>query len=192
MPIRLHSDLSLDIPSQFRQKRSKDQEPGPTCTVRGKFPVVSATDSLGSFFLLYNWSDRVYWFMFQTAYVASRTWKNQMKLSCTIAISVKRDRNPLRSSGFRSFQRQRQKFIILFTITRVTSIVLLYNQRFHFLLYQVLCLHLKRFHWTAFLRNKVDTYVEFPLKGLDMRCYLLEVSLNMTSPHQRQIAVSLQ
>lgn len=33
-----HSDLSLDIPSQFRQKRSKDQEPGPTCTLRGKFP----------------------------------------------------------------------------------------------------------------------------------------------------------
>uniref|UniRef100_A0A671UNV8 ubiquitinyl hydrolase 1 n=1 Tax=Sparus aurata TaxID=8175 RepID=A0A671UNV8_SPAAU len=27
-------DLSLDIPSQFRQKRSKDQEPGPTCTLR--------------------------------------------------------------------------------------------------------------------------------------------------------------
>lgn len=40
----------------------------------------------------------------------------------------------------------------------------------------MLCLHLKRFHWTAFLRNKVDTYVEFPLKGLDMRGYLLEVS----------------
>lgn len=31
------SDLSLDIPSQFRQRRSKDQEPGPTCTLRGKF-----------------------------------------------------------------------------------------------------------------------------------------------------------
>ncbi|KAG8012673.1 Ubiquitin carboxyl-terminal hydrolase 3 [Nibea albiflora] len=72
-------DLSLDIPSQFRQKRSKDQEPGPTCTLRGKFPLSA-----------------------------------------------------------------------------------------------VLCLHLKRFHWTAFLRNKVDTYVEFPLKGLDMRGYLLE------------------
>ncbi|KAJ3596831.1 hypothetical protein NHX12_003231 [Muraenolepis orangiensis] len=43
---------------------------------------------------------------------------------------------------------------------------------------KVLCLHLKRFHWTAFLRNKVDTYVEFPLQGLDMRDFLLEVHLN--------------
>ena len=42
-------------------------------------------------------------------------------------------------------------------------------------LFQVLCLHLKRFHWTAFLRNKVDTYVEFPLHSLDMRAFLLEV-----------------
>ncbi|XP_043933682.1 ubiquitin carboxyl-terminal hydrolase 3 isoform X2 [Protopterus annectens] len=39
---------------------------------------------------------------------------------------------------------------------------------------KVLCLHLKRFHWTAYLRNKVDTYVQFPLRGLDMQCYLLE------------------
>uniref|UniRef100_A0A665W934 Ubiquitin carboxyl-terminal hydrolase n=1 Tax=Echeneis naucrates TaxID=173247 RepID=A0A665W934_ECHNA len=77
-------DLSLDIPSQFRHKRSKDQEPGPTCTLRGKF-----------------------------------------------------------SSGLlRSYIP-----LILMSIL---------------------------FHWTAFLRNKVDTYVEFPLKGLDMKGYLLE------------------
>ncbi|KAK6309449.1 hypothetical protein J4Q44_G00209120 [Coregonus suidteri] len=39
---------------------------------------------------------------------------------------------------------------------------------------KVLCLHLKRFHWTSNLRNKVTTYVEFPLRGLDMRGYLLQ------------------
>ncbi|XP_032817967.1 ubiquitin carboxyl-terminal hydrolase 3 [Petromyzon marinus] len=38
----------------------------------------------------------------------------------------------------------------------------------------VLCLHLKRFHWTAYMRNKIDTYVEFPLKGLDVKSFLLE------------------
>lgn len=39
-PCVFYSDLSLDIPSQFRQKRNKDQEPVPTCTLRGKFLVV--------------------------------------------------------------------------------------------------------------------------------------------------------
>uniref|UniRef100_A0A4W5KHY7 ubiquitinyl hydrolase 1 n=1 Tax=Hucho hucho TaxID=62062 RepID=A0A4W5KHY7_9TELE len=39
---------------------------------------------------------------------------------------------------------------------------------------KVLCLHLKRFHWTSYLRNKITTYVEFPLRGLDMRGYLLQ------------------
>lgn len=29
-------DLSLDIPSQFRNKRTKNQENGPMCTLRGK------------------------------------------------------------------------------------------------------------------------------------------------------------
>lgn len=39
-------DLSLDIPSQFRQKRSKDQEPGPTCTLSGKCPAGLAHGAL--------------------------------------------------------------------------------------------------------------------------------------------------
>ena len=37
----------------------------------------------------------------------------------------------------------------------------------------VLCLHVKRFRWTAYSRTKIDTYVEFPLKGLNMSEYLL-------------------
>lgn len=52
MTVLLSSDLSLDIPSQFRQKRSKDQEPGPACTLRGKCPAVLADGALPSVFTL--------------------------------------------------------------------------------------------------------------------------------------------
>ena len=38
---------------------------------------------------------------------------------------------------------------------------------------QVLCLHLKRFRWNLYFRVKVDTYVEFPLNGLNMSHYVL-------------------
>ncbi|XP_061577787.1 ubiquitin carboxyl-terminal hydrolase 3 [Cololabis saira] len=105
-------DLSLDIPSQFRQKRSKDQEAGPTCTLR---------DCLHSFTDLEELDETELYYCHKC--------------------------------------KKRQKSTKKFWIQKLPK---------------VLCLHLKRFHWTAFLRNKVDTYVEFPLKGLDMGGYLLE------------------
>ncbi|XP_014857419.1 PREDICTED: ubiquitin carboxyl-terminal hydrolase 3 [Poecilia mexicana] len=105
-------DLSLDIPSQFRQKRSKDQDPGPICTLR---------DCLRSFTDLEELDETELYYCHKC--------------------------------------KKRQKSTKKFWIQKLPK---------------VLCLHLKRFHWTAFLRNKVDTYVEFPLKGLDMRGFLLE------------------
>ncbi|XP_047202919.1 ubiquitin carboxyl-terminal hydrolase 3 [Girardinichthys multiradiatus] len=105
-------DLSLDIPSQFRQKRSKDQEPGPTCTLLNCLRSFTDLEELDETELYYCHKCK-----------------------------------------------KRQKSTKKFWIQKLPK---------------VLCLHLKRFHWTAFLRNKVDTYVEFPLKGLDMRAFLLE------------------
>ena len=37
----------------------------------------------------------------------------------------------------------------------------------------MLCLHIKRFRWTTYARTKIDTFIEFPLNGLDMSNYLL-------------------
>ncbi|XP_066557884.1 ubiquitin carboxyl-terminal hydrolase 3 isoform X1 [Amia ocellicauda] len=105
-------DLSLDIPSQFRNKRTKNQESGLICTLR---------DCLRSFTDLEELDETELY----------------MCHKC----------------------KKRQKSTKKFWIQKLPK---------------VLCLHLKRFHWTAYLRNKVDTYVEFPLRGLDMKCYLLE------------------
>ncbi|XP_072837743.2 ubiquitin carboxyl-terminal hydrolase 3 isoform X4 [Pogona vitticeps] len=104
-------DLSLDIPSQFRNKR-KNQENGPMCTLR---------DCLRSFTDLEELDETELY----------------MCHKC----------------------KKKQKSTKKFWVQKLPK---------------VLCLHLKRFHWTAYLRNKVDTYVEFPLRGLDMKCYLLE------------------
>ncbi|XP_072037849.1 ubiquitin carboxyl-terminal hydrolase 3-like [Amphiura filiformis] len=38
----------------------------------------------------------------------------------------------------------------------------------------VLCVHIKRFQWTGFLRSKIDTFVKFPAKELDLKPYLLK------------------
>lgn len=37
----------------------------------------------------------------------------------------------------------------------------------------VLCLHLKRFRWNNYLRTKLETFVEYPLRSLDMSQYVL-------------------
>ncbi|CAG2219760.1 USP3 [Mytilus edulis] len=37
----------------------------------------------------------------------------------------------------------------------------------------VLCLHIKRFRWQSYFRVKLDTFVEFPLKDLNMNKYVL-------------------
>lgn len=105
-------DLSLDIPSQFRQKRKKDQEPGPTCTLRDCLQSFTDLEELDETELYYCHTCKM-----------------------------------------------RQKSTKKFWVKKLPK---------------VLCLHLKRFHWTTFFRNKVDTYVKFPMRGLDMRGYLLE------------------
>lgn len=110
-------DLSLDIPSQFRVKQAKDQEPGPACTL---------SDCLFSFTDLEELDETELY----------------MCHKC----------------------KKRQKSTKKFWVHKLPKI---------------LCLHLKRFHWTAFLRNKVDTYVKFPLRGLDMSSYLLESENNL-------------
>lgn len=42
----------------------------------------------------------------------------------------------------------------------------------------VLCLHLKRFKWVTSFRQKLETYIEFPLTNLDMNKYILDMVSN--------------
>lgn len=48
-------------------------------------------------------------------------------------------------------------------------------------LFQVLCLHLKRFKFVSFHRSKIDTTVEFPLENLDMSDYVLPAVVSLGS-----------
>ncbi|XP_026102691.1 ubiquitin carboxyl-terminal hydrolase 11-like isoform X1 [Carassius auratus] len=57
---------------------------------------------------------------------------------------------------------------------------------------EVLIIHLKRFSYTKYSREKLDTIVEFPLRDLDFSGFLLKKSVNSTEPPCRYdlIAVS--
>lgn len=56
-------------------------------------------------------------------------------------------------------------------------------------LLQVLCLHIKRFRWQSFFRVKLETFVEFPLEGLNMHKYILD-NLVRTIVFCRQCTIS--
>lgn len=36
-----------------------------------------------------------------------------------------------------------------------------------------MCLHLKRFRWSNYFRTKLETFVEYPIRGLDMSKFVL-------------------
>ncbi|KAF3696383.1 Ubiquitin carboxyl-terminal hydrolase 15 [Channa argus] len=57
---------------------------------------------------------------------------------------------------------------------------------------EVLIIHLKRFSYTKFTREKLDSVVEFPLRDLDFSSYLLRKNLSVGEPPSRYdlIAVS--
>lgn len=47
---------------------------------------------------------------------------------------------------------------------------------------EVLIIHLKRFSYTKYSREKLDTIVEFPLRDLDFSGFLLKKTVNSTEP----------
>lgn len=92
-------DLSLDIPSQFRIKTTKEQEPRPTCTLNGKRCYYMAAVRL----ILLTISA-----VSQIAFGVSQTSRNWMKQSSTCVTSAKSDNSPPRNSGSRNCPRWRK------------------------------------------------------------------------------------
>uniref|UniRef100_A0A8C2JBT7 Ubiquitin carboxyl-terminal hydrolase n=1 Tax=Cyprinus carpio TaxID=7962 RepID=A0A8C2JBT7_CYPCA len=56
---------------------------------------------------------------------------------------------------------------------------------------EVLIIHLKRFSYTKYSREKLDTIVEFPLRDLDFSGFLLKKTVNSTEPPCRYDLISV-
>ncbi|GAB1294378.1 Ubiquitin carboxyl-terminal hydrolase 3 [Apodemus speciosus] len=148
-------DLSLDIPSQFRSKRSKNQENGPVCSLRGQMKQ----DLVYPTYIFKQRKEYLLEFhQFQQYVYAEIRGRLEESPDCLRSFT---DLEELDETELYMCHKckKKQKSTKKFWIQKLPK---------------ALCLHLKRFHWTAYLRNKVDTYVQFPLRGLDMKCYLLE------------------
>uniref|UniRef100_A0A0D9WVP5 Ubiquitin carboxyl-terminal hydrolase n=1 Tax=Leersia perrieri TaxID=77586 RepID=A0A0D9WVP5_9ORYZ len=54
---------------------------------------------------------------------------------------------------------------------------------------EVLVIHLKRFSYTQFTRNKLETFVDFPIRDLDLSSYVIDKS-ELSNCHYRLYAIS--
>jgi ubiquitin C-terminal hydrolase len=54
---------------------------------------------------------------------------------------------------------------------------------------EVLVIHLKRFSYTHFTRNKLETFVDFPISDFDLSAYISDKS-KQTNIHYRLYAIS--
>ena len=59
------------------------------------------------------------------------------------------------------------------------------------IVFQVLCVHLKRFYFRAFSRTKINTMVHFPLHGLDLSPYTSSSSKDSSSRRRTRIVYDL-